>query len=142
MSTAQAQYGPVPRLMRPGCILTAITVQDPAARPIPIRFDYDEPNRALLVEWTEGITHRIPFTALRRACPCAICAGELGLTGRFVTDPRLRRGEDELADISLVGAYGLNAVWANGHNTGIYTFERLRALGEETSTSREGPPIR
>jgi prepilin-type processing-associated H-X9-DG protein len=48
----------------------------------------------------------------------------------------LLAGEDELADISLVGAYGLNAVWADGHSTGIYTYERLRELGEAAPPSR------
>jgi len=76
--------------------------------------------------------HRIPFAELRRACPCAGCRGEPGFAGRFAAQPELRPGEDELADISLVGAYGLNAVWADGHNTGIYTFTRLRELGEGT----------
>ena len=99
----------------------------------PLRFDYDEPGRALLVEWADGTEHHIPFTALRRACPCAVCAGEMGMPGRFAAQPRLRPGEDELADIALVGAYGLNAVWADGHSTGIYTFERLRELGERAA---------
>ena len=97
--------------------------------PRPARFDYDEPARALLIEWSDGPTRRIPFDVLRRACPCAACRGEGGLAGRFAVEPGLRPGEDELADISLVGAYGLNVVWADGHNTGIYTFERLRELG-------------
>jgi DUF971 family protein len=95
----------------------------------PTRFDYDEQHRSLLIEWSDGASHRIPFAVLRRACPCAACKGEPGFRGRFTSDPALRPGEDELADISLVGAYGLNAVWADGHNTGIYTFARLRELG-------------
>jgi prepilin-type processing-associated H-X9-DG protein len=95
----------------------------------PTRFGYDEPNRSLLVEWSDGVEHRIPFNVLRQACPCAACKGEPGFRGRFSTDPMLHRGEDELADVSLVGAYGLNVVWADGHNTGIYTYERLRELG-------------
>ena len=70
---------------------------------------------------------------LRRACPCAACKGEPGFGGRFATDPELRPGEDELADISLVGAYGLNVVWADGHNTGIYTYSHLRRLGDGVS---------
>ena len=49
--------------------------------------------------------------------------------------PHLEPGEDELADIALVGSYGLSATWADGHSTGIYTFERLRELGE-----RADPP--
>lgn len=98
-----------------------------------MRFDYDEAARALLVEWSDGVTRRLPFDVLRRACPCAACRGELGFAGRFATDPDLHPGEDELADISLVGAYGLNAVWADGHSTGIYTFDHLRRLGDELS---------
>lgn len=99
----------------------------------PVRFDYDEPARALLIEWSDGVTHRLPFALLRRACPCAACQGEAGYAGRFATDPELHPGEDELADISLVGAYGLNAVWSDGHSTGIYTFDHLRRLGDEVS---------
>lgn len=101
----------------------------------PLRFDYDEPSRSLLVEWSDGVTHLIPFAVLRRACPCAACRGEAGFAGRFATDPDLLQGEDELADISLVGAYGLNCVWADGHNTGIYTYEHLRRLGDGVSRS-------
>jgi prepilin-type processing-associated H-X9-DG protein len=59
----------------------------------------------------------------------------MGLPGRFSAEPELATGEDELADIGLVGAYGLNAVWADGHSTGIYTFERLRELGERAGVA-------
>ena len=96
----------------------------------PTRFAYDEPGSALLIEWDDGAVHRIPFDILRRACPCAGCHGELGSAGRFMVKPELEPGEDDLSDISLVGAYGLNVVWNDGHNTGIYTYERLRELGE------------
>jgi prepilin-type processing-associated H-X9-DG protein len=102
---------------------------------VPTRFDYDEPARALLIEWDDGAVHRIPFEVLRRACPCAACHGEMGSAGRFAVRPHLEPGEDNLADISLVGSYGLNVVWADGHNTGIYTFERLRELGERVAPS-------
>ena len=102
----------------------------PSSKPTPSKFDYDEVNRALIVEWHDGVVHHIPFSTLRLSCPCAVCSGELGSAGRFARDPDLHAGEDDLADIALVGAYGLSAVWADGHNTGIYTFERLRYLGE------------
>jgi DUF971 family protein len=95
------------------------------------RIDYDEPARALLIEWADGAVHRIPFTAMRRACPCAECHGEMGRPGRFDLRPELSPGEDELADIHLVGSYALGARWGDGHSTGMYTFELLRRLGEE-----------
>jgi DUF971 family protein len=97
---------------------------------LPSKFDYDNSNRALVITWTDGQTLPISFAVLRRSCPCAECIGEGGAAGRFATRPDLMPGEDELADIALVGRYGLNAVWADGHRTGIYTFERLRDLGE------------
>lgn len=103
------------------------------ATPTPRAFTYDEIGRALMIEWEDGPLLAIRFDALRRACPCALCSGELGYAGRFATAPELTPGEDELADIRLVGAYGLNAIWADGHDTGIYTFERLRQLGESAA---------
>ncbi len=96
---------------------------------MPRRVGYDEPARALLVEWLDGSASSIPFTVLRRGCPCAVCSGEMGRPGRFDREPELRPGEDELADVELVGNYGLKAIWADGHDTGIYRFEHLRRLG-------------
>ena len=99
---------------------------------LPVRFDYE--GRALYIEWDDGQRSLIPFDLLRRACPCAECSGEFEFRGRFATKPELEPGEDELADIALVGNYGLNVIWANGHSTGIYTYERLRELGGATTT--------
>lgn len=105
-------------------------VSDDQRRFSAVRLDYDEAARALVVEWADAAVQRIPFERLRLACPCAVCSGEAGRPGRFDLEPRLRPGEDELADIHLVGAYGMGARWADGHATGIYTFEHLRGLGD------------
>lgn len=59
----------------------------------------------------------------------------MGRPGRFAVEPELRPGEDELADMRLVGSYGLTLRWADGHDTGIYTFERLRALGDAAAAA-------
>jgi DUF971 family protein len=96
----------------------------------PAEFGYDDRTRSLVVTWTDGQTLPITFAELRRNCPCAECIGEGGSAGRFATRPDLVPGEDELADIALVGRYGLNVIWADGHRTGIYTFEKLRELGK------------
>ncbi|MGH7608807.1 MAG: DUF971 domain-containing protein [Candidatus Dormibacteria bacterium] len=102
----------------------------PDAGTVPRRIGYDEGARALVVEWEDGMASAIPFAQLRRGCPCALCTGELGRPGRFASDPSLHPGEDELADVGLVGNYGLKAIWADGHDTGIYRFELLRRLAE------------
>jgi DUF971 family protein len=111
-----------------------VRVAEAGERTQAIRFDYDDAARALLVEWGDGAVQRIPFGQLRRACPCAVCLGEMGRPGRFDVDPDLHHGEDELADINLVGLYGLGATWADGHSTGIYTFEHLRNLGDRAES--------
>jgi len=36
--------------------------------------------------------------------------------------------DSELAEISAVGNYAIQFQWKDGHNTGIYTFDYLRAL--------------
>lgn len=100
------------------------------ARTTPLRFGYDEAARSLAVQWQDGHEQAISFAVLRRSCPCALCTGELGRPGRFQVNPDLRPGEDELADIQLVGNYGLKVIWGDGHDTGIYRFELLRQLGD------------
>ncbi len=103
------------------------------APPTPTAFAYDEAELALVVTWADGEVHQIPFEELRRACPCAVCQGEMGRPGRFDREPELRPGEADLVTVELVGQYALGAAWRDGHRTGIYTFERLRALGERLS---------
>jgi len=49
-----------------------------------------------------------------------------------MTGRPLLREEDVPLDVrpvrvSLVGGYGILIEWSDGHSTGIYTFERLRA---------------
>lgn len=100
-----------------------------------VRFGYAEADRALEIEWADGVVQHIPFARLRTACPCAVCKGEMGRPGRFDVRPELRPGEDELADINLVGLYGMGATWNDGHDTGIYTFEYLRALGDAATAA-------
>ena len=80
----------------------------------------------LRVEWQDGHQSSYPVRTIRLNCRCANCVEEL--TGR----PLLR--EDDIpADvrpvkISPVGRYAVQIAWTDGHDTGIYTFEHLRAL--------------
>jgi DUF971 family protein len=39
-------------------------------------------------------------------------------------------GDLDLKDLAQVGNYALGLTWADTHNSGIYTFRYLRALGE------------
>ena len=79
----------------------------------------------VLVDW-DGAGHRVLFLArpLRLACPCAACVEEM--SGRPLLDPGAVREDVRPLSIALVGGYGLKVRWSDGHDTGIYTFERLR----------------
>lgn len=79
----------------------------------------------LLIDW-DGAGHRAlyPARALRLSCPCAECVEEM--SGRQLLDPARVPAEVRPLRLHLVGGYGLRIDWSDGHNTGIYTFERLR----------------
>jgi ATP-binding protein involved in chromosome partitioning len=79
------------------------------------------------IEWTQGVHEGFfPARPLRLACPCAGCVEEV--TGRPLLDPAAVPRDVHPLRLSLVGAYGLRIDWSDGHGTGIYTFDRLRAV--------------
>jgi ATP-binding protein involved in chromosome partitioning len=79
----------------------------------------------LLVEWDRsGRGALYHARALRLACPCAECVEEM--SGRPLLRPDLVPADVRPLSVSLVGAYGIQIAWSDGHRTGIYTFEKLR----------------
>lgn len=74
------------------------------------------------IEWADGHTGTYPHEILRGFCPCAHCQGHDGPI-RFVDG-----GDLTLDDVQQVGNYAVRLVWADGHQTGIYSFRYLRAL--------------
>ena len=82
----------------------------------------------LVVVWDDGHESYYPLEALRRACPCASCSGEPDLFGRMWTGPapRYTPRSFELASVTPVGNYALQPNWADGHDYGMWTYERLR----------------
>jgi ATP-binding protein involved in chromosome partitioning len=79
----------------------------------------------LLIEWDDaGHEGFYPSRALRLACACAVCVEEM--SGRPLLDPAAIPNDIRPVSVALVGAYGLQVQWSDGHGTGIYTFDRLR----------------
>lgn len=66
---------------------------------------------------------------LRRACPCAACQGEPDAMGR-VLRPVVEYGPGafDLKRFELVGGYGVQLFWADGHGSGIYSLAYLEKL--------------
>jgi len=76
--------------------------------------------------WADGHESVYPARLLRLACRCAACVEEM--SGRPLLDPAAVPADVYPVSLQLVGHYALQPVFSDGHATGIYTFEHLRAL--------------
>lgn len=88
----------------------------------------------LAIVWSDGTESFFKLEMLRRACPCAACGGEPDVLGN-ISRPNVSYTEQsfQLTRFDLVGGYALQPHWADGHNTGIYSFTYLRRLGQSAS---------
>ncbi len=86
----------------------------------------------LAVKWDDGTESFIRLERLRRACPCAGCKGEMDIMGQVYRGPerQLFPASFQIRQLLNVGGYGLQPVWGDGHNTGIYSYEYLRRVAE------------
>lgn len=93
---------------------------------VPTTYLLDEDNRQLFISWSDGHESVHAYEQLRRACPCAWCAGEGGEKGSVDASTVFSPQQTTLFELQLVGRYGLTPTWGDGHHTGIYTYEVLR----------------
>lgn len=86
----------------------------------------------LAVKWDDGSETFISLERLRRHCPCAGCKGEMDIMGNVYKNPErpLSAQAFQLVRIVTVGGYAVQPVWADGHSTGIYSFDYLKRVGE------------
>ena len=82
--------------------------------------------RSLLITWEEGHIGRYVYRTLRGECPCAGCVDEL--TGARTLDIASIAIDITIAGMQLVGNYALRIDWSDGHCTGLYSWNMLRAL--------------
>ncbi len=86
----------------------------------------------LAIKWDDGSESFVSLEALRRACPCAGCKGEMDVMGNLYKNPEqpLTPPAFRLVRLDRVGTYALQPIWGDGHATGIYAFEYLRRVAE------------
>ena len=112
-----------------GAYLNGMTDED-RTRPIEIR---QSGPQSLEILWADEGESQYPVRDLRLACNCAICVDEW--TGEYKLDPDQIAEDVHPVRVKTVGRYALNIIWSDGHESGIYPFERLRELGDRI---REG----
>ncbi len=106
--------------------MAALTAEQKRATDIEV----DIKQRQVRITWADGYKSLFTFDALRKNCPCAVCAEQ-----RKNADPLRVLQSDQIVTkaeldletpVEMVGNYALQFFWADGHRTGIYTFEFLR----------------
>ena len=97
-------------------------------------------DKTLLISWSDGKTRRYSVRELRDRCPCATCREERtaiteGNSAQEKENPLAILSPQEARPLTLAGmrpvgnyAYGIS--FSDGHDTGIYTLDFLRELGE------------
>ena len=97
----------------------------------PRSLSVDRGAQTLEIAWTDGHLSLFGLDALRKSCPCAGCVGGHANMGQL-PDPALFHAppERQWDAVRLVpqGHYALRIVWDDGHDAGIYTWTRLRAM--------------
>ncbi len=82
------------------------------------------PEGGLVLHWLDGQTTPLSAYDLRLNCSCADCVNEK--TGERLLIPNQIPLKIKINQISRVGRYGLSVQFSDGHNTGIYSFQRLK----------------
>jgi DUF971 family protein len=90
----------------------------------PVTIDVDRKN-AVTITWEDGHVSRFPLEVLRANCLCAQCRARRD-QGQPAWAPT-GGGTLQVESARQVGNWGLNLHWNDGHTTGIFTWEVLRA---------------
>jgi DUF971 family protein len=89
---------------------------------IPTEIYHFKAGGVVRITWDDGHVGEYGEEYLRGYCPCALCQGH-GTQRRFIKVPGVT-----LQEIRAVGNYAVEFRWHDGHSTGIYTYDYLRAL--------------
>ena len=79
----------------------------------------------LLIVWGDGHESLFSHRSLRESCECASCVDEW--SREPILDSANLPVDLHCTGFDLTGNYGLNLRFSDGHATGIWSFERLRA---------------
>lgn len=89
----------------------------------------EESDSEISIIWSDETENSYSASRLRKDCPCAGCINEW--TGEKILNPASVADNLSFSSISIVGRYALNFHFSDGHNTGIYSFQLLKQLGEK-----------
>jgi DUF971 family protein len=106
--------------------------------PQPTKLELADPSR-LRITWSDGQVREYALRELRDLCPCATCREKRNAPPPPVTQlPIISEAQIQplrITGMKPVGNYAYSIDFSDGHNTGTYTLESLRAMGQEVTAS-------
>src|SRR3972149_2572928 len=100
----------------------------------PTKLELTSDNR-LRIAWSDDQVREYTIRQLRENCPCATCREGPSAPPPPTTQLNVISIADarplKIAAMKPVGHYAYGIDFSDGHNTGIFTLELLRELGEE-----------
>ncbi|GAB5408956.1 MAG: DUF971 domain-containing protein [Balneolaceae bacterium] len=86
--------------------------------------------QVLEIAWDDGHTSTFPLFGLRKNCPCVSCRG--GHASMNIFEPEAFQIKNpplmNITNIKPIGNHAIQITWIDGHNSGMYRWETLRAL--------------
>jgi DUF971 family protein len=95
--------------------------------PQPVEIKLRTESRILDVRFDDGSRYELPFEYLRVFSPSAEVKGHGGGEGTLQTGKKYVR----ITAIEPIGNYAVRLVFDDGHDTGLYSWSLLHALGRE-----------
>lgn len=92
---------------------------------IPLQIQPASPTEVFF-SWNNGESFHVPYLEIRFQCPCASCVDEH--TGKRVLRKETLAKDIKPTAMQVVGKYAIQISWTDGHNTGMYHFDRLFEL--------------
>jgi DUF971 family protein len=96
-------------------------------KPWPTELRLSKDRRTLTVTFDDGASFAIAAEMLRVLSPSAEVQGHAPEQRRTIGG----KAAVEIAAIQPIGRYAVRLTFSDGHNTGIFTWDYLRKLGEE-----------
>lgn len=106
--------------------------------PHPVEIEYHSGDDILHMKFSDDHVADYPTLYLRGYCPCARCQGHSGKEPEWQTVRQHR--QIEVVDVEQVGNYAIAITWGDGHDTGIYSFRKLREMCPCQECMPEGLP--
>ena len=93
---------------------------------VPAALNRQDEQLQLQIVWPDGVDVAVSYRDLRLACHCAHCVDEW--TGKPLLDPNAVPQDIAIESMELKGNYAVKICWTDGHDTGLYTWLRLRSI--------------